>query len=265
MKKKILALLLAAATAVSMAGCGGAASSDTSSDANASTDTTTDASADSSSEEETLDWSKYDALIDQIRTDTDFADRVDLMHKAEDMLMSTWAVIPIYYYNDIYMMKPTVSGMYDTVYGIKYFQGAQKEGDTNININLASEPQYVDPALNSSVDGACLVSNMFSGLYKYDENSKVVPEIAEDMPEVSDDGTVYTVKLKQTTWSDGTPVTAKDFVYSWNRVIDEKTAADYAYLFDIVAKNDDGTLKVEAPDDYTLQVTLTNPCPYFNL
>ncbi len=264
MKKKILALLLAAATAVSMAGCGGAASSDTSSDANASTDTTTDASADSSSEEETLDWSKYDALIDQIRTDTDFADRVDLMHKAEDMLMSTWAVIPIYYYNDIYMMKPTVSGMYDTVYGIKYFQGAQKEGDTNININLASEPQYVDPALNSYVDGACLVSNMFSGLYKYDENSQVVPEIAEDMPEVSDDGTVYTVKLKQTTWSDGTPVTAKDFIYSWNRVIDEKTAADYAYLFDIVAKNDDGTLKVEAPDDYTLQVTLTNPCPYFN-
>ena len=112
MKKKILALLLAAATAVSMAGCGGAASSDKSADASASTDTTTDASADSSSEEETLDWSKYDALIDQIRTDTDFADRVDLMHKAEDMLMSTWAVIPIYYYNDIYMMKSNVSGMF---------------------------------------------------------------------------------------------------------------------------------------------------------
>ena len=125
MKKKILALLLAAATAVSMAGCGGAASSDTSADTSASTDTqTTDTTADSSAEEETLDWSKYDALIDQIRTDTDFADRVDLMHQAEDMLMSTWAVIPIYYYNDIYMIKPNVSGMYDTVYGIKYFQGA---------------------------------------------------------------------------------------------------------------------------------------------
>ena len=72
------------------------------------------------------DWSAYDALIDQIRTTTDFAARVDLMHDAEDMLMDTWAVIPIYYYNDVYMQKSNVTGVYATIFGMKYFMYATK-------------------------------------------------------------------------------------------------------------------------------------------
>ena len=72
------------------------------------------------------DWTAYDALIDQIRTTTDFAARVDLMHDAEDMLMDTWAVIPIYYYNDVYMQKSNVTGVYATVFGMKYFMYATK-------------------------------------------------------------------------------------------------------------------------------------------
>lgn len=72
------------------------------------------------------DWTAYDALIDQIRTTTDFAARVDLMHDAEDMLMDTWAVIPIYYYNDVYMQKSNVTGVYATIYGMKYFMYATK-------------------------------------------------------------------------------------------------------------------------------------------
>ena len=65
-------------------------------------------------------------------------------------------------------------------------------------------------------------------------------------------------------WSNGDDLKASDFVYSWNRVIDEKTAADYAYLFDVIDRNDDGTLAVETPDDYTLVIKLVSPCPYFN-
>lgn len=68
----------------------------------------------------------YDALIDQISTTTDFAARVDLMHDAEDLLMDTWAVIPIYYCNDVYMQKSNVTGIYATVYGMKYFMYATK-------------------------------------------------------------------------------------------------------------------------------------------
>ena len=78
----------------------------------------------------------------------------------------------------------------------------------------------------------------------YDKDGKLSPQLASDMPEVSDDETVYTVKMIKSQWSNGEEVTANDFVYSWNRAADEKTAADYAYLFDIIARNDDGSLAV---------------------
>ena len=137
--------------------------------------------------------------------------------------------------------------------------------DTGVlNINLASEPDYLDPALNSSVDGGCLAVNSFTGLYTYDKDGTLIPALATDLPEVSEDGTVYTVHMIESKWSNGEDLKASDFVYSWNRVIDEKTAADYAYLFDVIARNDDGTLAVETPDDYTLEITLVSPCPYFN-
>ena len=72
------------------------------------------------------DWTAYDALIEEIRTTTDFANRVELMHQAEDMLMDTWAVIPLYYYNDVYMQKDSVAGVYSTVFGMKYFMYSTK-------------------------------------------------------------------------------------------------------------------------------------------
>ena len=132
---------------------------------------------------------------------------------------------------------------------------------TTLKINLASEPDYLDPALNSSVDGGCLAVNSFVGLHTYDANGTLIPALASEYS-VSEDGTVYTFKLIESKWSNGDALTAKDFVYSWNRVADPATAADYSYLFDILAKNEDGTLKIEAPDDYTFVVTLASPCPY---
>ncbi len=131
-------------------------------------------------------------------------------------------------------------------------------------INLASEPDYLDPALSSSSDGGSLAENSFSGLYTYNSDQELIPAVAAEMPEVSEDGLTYTVKLKETKWSDGSDLTANDFVYSWNRACDEKTAADYGYLFDVISRKDDGTLDVEASDDYTLVIKLIAPCPYFN-
>ena len=133
-----------------------------------------------------------------------------------------------------------------------------------LSINLGSEPDYLDPTLNSSVDGGCLAVNTFAGLYTYDAEGNLIPQLATAMPEVSEDGTVYTIKMIESVWSNGDVLTAKDFVYSWNRAAAPETAADYCYLFDVIAKNEDGTLKVEATDDYTLVVTLVSPCPYFN-
>lgn len=110
------------------------------------------------------DWSEFDELVAEIKAETDFVKREELMHKAEDILMGTGAVMPIYYYNDIYMMKDTVEGFYANVYGTKFFMYTTNGDSTTLRINLASEPDRLDPALNSSVDGACLAANSFSGL-----------------------------------------------------------------------------------------------------
>lgn len=140
---------------------------------------------------------------------------------------------------------------------------ASSGGSNVLNINLASEPDYLDPALNSSVDGGCLAVNSFAGLYTYDTNGNLTPDLATDMPEVSEDGCIYTVHLIESKWSNGDDLNAQDFVYSWNRVIAEETAADYAYLFDVISRNGDA-LAIETPDDYTMIITLNSPCPYFN-
>ena len=71
-----------------------------------------------------LDWAKYDQMITDIRSEADLAARAELMHEAEDYLMDTWCIIPIYYYNDPYMIKDYVKGVYGTVEGMKYFYHA---------------------------------------------------------------------------------------------------------------------------------------------
>lgn len=71
-----------------------------------------------------LDWAKYDQMISDIRSEADLATRAELMHEAEDYLMDTWCIIPIYYYNDPYMIKDYVDGVYGTVEGMKYFYHA---------------------------------------------------------------------------------------------------------------------------------------------
>lgn len=143
--------------------------------------------------------------------------------------------------------------------------GTKTNSDTDkMYINLSSEPDYLDPALNSSVDGGCLAVNSFAGLYTYDKDGNLIPALATALPDVSDDGTEYTVHMIESKWSNGEALTANDFVYSWNRVIAKETAADYAYLFDIIARNDDKTLAVEATDDLTLKIKIISPCPYFN-
>ena len=209
------------------------------------------------------DWDQYDELIKEIKSETDFAKRTELMHKAEDILMSTGCVIPIYYYNDVFMQKDYVSGIYSNAYATKFFMYAtMSNGSDTLRLNLASEPDYLDPALNSSVDGACLAANSFSGLYTYNEKGECVPACAESYT-VSDDGLVYTVTLKDgLKWSNGEPLTAADFEYSWKRAVDEKTAADYAYMFSGFKGFDDGDIAVTAKDDVTLEFELSAPCAY---
>lgn len=215
------------------------------------------------SSEAAPDWEEYDALIKEIKTTTDTVAREAAMHQAEDILMGTGALVPIYYYNDIYLQKEGVSGIYSNNYGFKYFMFAENGDSTTLSINLASEPDKLDPALNSSVDGACLVVNSFEGLYAYDANGSLAPALCEDVT-VSEDGLQYVFTLKDSMWSDGTPVTAADFEYAWKRAANPETGADYAYMFDGIAVAEDGSLDVAASEDgKTFTVNLSAPCAYF--
>lgn len=155
-----------------------------------------------------------------------------------------------------------------------------------LSVCLASEPDSIDPALNSTVDGATMIAHLFSGLatWKQDESGKLViaPDAAEELVEgvPNEDGTItYTYTLRDgLTWSDGEPVTAGDFVFAWNRAASVDLAADYGYMFEVVDGyadiwetdadgnfvNPDATLNVQAPNDKTIVVTLATPVSYWN-
>lgn len=247
MRKKHVALALAAAMAVTTLG-----------------GTTVYASEEHGpSSEAAPAWEAYNARIAEIRTETDLAKREALMHEAEDELMSTWAVVPLYYYNDSYLQKTDVENIYANLFGFKYF-GYAKTPDNTLSLQIASEPNKLDPALNSTVDGACLAILAFSGLVTYDAEGQLVPELAESY-EMSEDGMTYTFTLRDgLKWSDGEDLNAEDVVYSWNRLANPETGADYAYLTSAIATKEDGTLDIEASEDgKTFTVNLNAPCAYF--
>ena len=143
---------------------------------------------------------------------------------------------------------------------------------SELSVCLASEPDTLDPALNSAVDGTTMVSHLFSGLAKWaqDENGNpvIVADCAEELVEgvTNEDGTVtYTYTLRDgMKWSDGQAVTAADFEFAWKRAANPDTAADYGYMFDVIKGYADGAIDVTATDDRTLVVTLNNYVAYWN-
>lgn len=252
-KKKAMALVLAATTALSPV------------TAFAAVEPVEGADVAKKSSDAAPDWQEYNNLIAQIKMETDTAKREELMHQAEDILMETNAIVPLYYYNDPYMLKENVKGVYSNVYGFKYFMFADPgEGKDALRIYMASEPDKLDPALNSTMDGGCLAANSFTGLCSYNDKGEVELALA-DKYEVSEDGLTYTFTMKDgLKWSDGSELTAKDFEYSWKRAADPKTAADYSYMYNGIATNEDGSLNVKASEDgKTFVVNLKAPCAYF--
>lgn len=252
-KKKAMALVLAATTALSPV------------TAFAAVEPVEGADVAKKSSDAAPDWQEYNNLIAQIKMETDTAKREELMHQAEDILMETNALVPLYYYNDPYMLKENVKGVYSNVYGFKYFMFADPgEGKDALRIYMASEPDKLDPALNSTMDGGCLAANSFTGLCSYNDKGEIELALA-DKYEVSEDGLTYTFTMKDgLKWSDGSELTAKDFEYSWKRAADPKTAADYSYMYNGIATNEDGSLNVKASEDgKTFVVNLKAPCAYF--
>lgn len=109
------------------------------------------------------------------------------------------------------------------------------------------------------------------GLYRY-KGKKLEPAVATKVVKPTNNGLSYTFNLRKTKWSNGDPVTAKDFVFAWKRAADPKTKSEYAYLFSGIKNADDitagkkaaSTLGVKAEGDYKLVVTMDRPVPYFS-
>ncbi|MFB6588743.1 peptide ABC transporter substrate-binding protein [Bacillus thuringiensis] len=148
---------------------------------------------------------------------------------------------------------------------------SSSNGKQILNLTELSEIPSMDASLASDSASSTALNNTMEGLYRIGKDQKRVPGIAEDVQKL-DDGKKYIFKLrKDAKWSNGEPVTAKDFVYSWKRAVNPDTKATYSYImFDI--KNAEkihkkelsaDQLGVKAIDDYTLEVELDNPVPYF--
>lgn len=143
-------------------------------------------------------------------------------------------------------------------------------GGKILSVQVGPDPETIDPALNSAVDGGNMLLHSFECLLAVDQDGKLIPGQAESW-ETSEDGLTWTFHLRDgLKWSDGSDLTAKDFEYSWKRVCDPMVAAPYAetvlgmvegFSSAIAGNLDD--LQVVATDDKTLTVTLSAPCSYF--
>src|SRR5579885_3621255 len=155
----------------------------------------------------------------------------------------------------------------------EYFGKVDPPPGNVFRFNNAAEPEYVDPQLLTGQPDWRIATLIFEGLTVPDwKTLSVLPGVAERW-EISNDQRTYTFHLRHgVVWSDGTPVTARDFVYSWPHVLDPKTAAEFAghlyYIVNAEAFNQ-GKLKDAAQlgfrtlDDYTFEVRLRQPVPYF--
>ena len=139
-------------------------------------------------------------------------------------------------------------------------------------VQYGSNPETLDPALNSAVDGANTIITIFEPLLLINENNEVVGGQAESW-EASEDGLTWTFTMRDgLKWSDGTDLTAKDFEYSFKRMANPDTAAPYAETclgmidgFDAAQAGDTDALNVKASDDgKTLTIVLSYPCSYFD-
>lgn len=138
-----------------------------------------------------------------------------------------------------------------------------------LSFPIAQDVSDFDPALIANPTDVDIMRNVFSGLYKYDHQLREVPDIAAGQPAISADGRTYTFHLRQTArFSNGDPVTADDFIYSWNRAAARQ--GDYAGLFNLVVGYQDVASGVATQmsglaklDEYTLTATLQNPSGYF--
>lgn len=155
--------------------------------------------------------------------------------------------------------------------------GEEAAGDMDseqvLNLIESAEIPTMDSAIAEDAVAFNILNNVNEGLFRLNQENVAEPALAEAEPEVSEDGLTYTFKLRDAKWSNGEPVTANDFVFSWQRAVDPATGSPYGpYMMAGTILNaaqiaagemDKAELGVKAVDEKTLEVTLERPTPYF--
>lgn len=133
------------------------------------------------------------------------------------------------------------------------------------------EPPNLDLSKSTDVVSGRILNNVMEGLLRFDPDQKAQPAMARSLPTISKDQLTYTFHLRDAKWSDGKPVRAQDFVYSWKRTLNPKTRSEYAFiLYPIknaeaynMGKATADEVGIKALNNQTLQITLRAPTPYF--
>ncbi|EMG27462.1 oligopeptide ABC transporter oligopeptide- binding protein [Listeria fleischmannii 1991] len=152
--------------------------------------------------------------------------------------------------------------------------GTSSSGKKEVNLMESAEIPSMDSTKGTDGVSFTAQNQVFEGLYYLDKDDKTQPGVAAGDPEMNEDQTVYTIKLRDDAkWSDGSQVTAQDFVYAWQKMVNPATGAEYAVIFDGIVKNATDIISgkkkpedlgVKALDDTTLEITLEQPVPYFH-
>lgn len=172
-----------------------------------------------------------------------------------------------------------VNGMLGIVIVALIISGCGKGKSDSVNeieplrLMSASELTSLDTSVMLDFPDAIMQTAAFEGLYSLDEEDNTIPAVAKELPEISENGKTYTIKLREdAVWSNDDPVTAKDFEYAWKKMIDPKNGFVYSFLIvdtiENAAEISKGEKKVDelgvkALDDHTLEIKLTEAKPYF--
>lgn len=144
--------------------------------------------------------------------------------------------------------------------------------DQVVHYTAPTELSTMDTALITDINSSNYLGHVIEGLLRIDEEGNPVPAIAADEGVISEDGLTYTYKLREdAVWSNGDPVTANDFVYAMQKLVDPDTGASYSYLAETIknapeimaGETDVSELGVTANGDHEITFNLTQPTPYF--
>ena len=172
-------------------------------------------------------------------------------------------------------LKRPVAALLAAVLLLGLLTGCHRENGVSFRVAMGSVPATLDPALAATDEEKTVVSHLFENLMKLQSDGNggttAVNGVARSYQcdTTAEGQETYTFKLRSSAaWSDGTKVTAQDFVYAWKRLVDPLTGSKNARILDMVAgysaaRTGEDALQVSAPDDETFVVVLSGRCPYF--